>query len=133
MGIIYKEEIPDPETIISFFNDSDYFPIEDRSDVARIKKMFENANLVITAWDQEKLVGIVRSLTDFCYCCYLSDLAVRNDYKGKGIGKRLVELTKEKVGDQCKLILHSSPHAIDFYIKIGMKRIDSAFIIQRSY
>lgn len=133
MDIKYKEEIPDIETLTSFFNDAEYFPIKDRTDLDRLKKMFQQADVVVAAWDKDRLVGIARSLTDFCYCCYLSDLAVRNQYKGKGIGKRLVEITKEKAGEQCKLILQSSPNAIDFYVKIGMERIDSAFIIQREY
>jgi len=39
--------------------------------------MLRNANLVITAWDGDVLVSISRSVTDFAYCTYLSDLAVR--------------------------------------------------------
>ncbi|MEN7551893.1 GNAT family N-acetyltransferase [Rapidithrix thailandica] len=131
MEITYKQITPDTPSLIDLFNHSDYFPIKEKHDTKRIAKMFEKANLVISAWHNETLVGISRSLTDFCYCCYLSDLAVRDDYKRKGIGKKLVELTKEKAGDQCKLILQSSPGAMEFYTSIGMDRIDSAFIIQR--
>lgn len=132
MEIEYKETLPAVDTIMGFFHDSDYFPIRDKQDADRIDRMFRNADLLVTAWDGDKLVGIARSLTDFCYCCYLSDLAVRNGYKQQGIGKRLVEMTKEKAGDACKLILQSSPIAMDFYARIGMQRIDSAFIIPRT-
>ncbi len=95
--------------------------------------MHENSNIVITAWHKDKLVGLARSISDFSYCCYLSDLCVRNDYKGLGIGRKLVRLTIKKAGDECKLILQSSEVAMDFYKKIGMEKIDSAFIIQRKY
>lgn len=46
------------------------------NDLSRIKTMFENANLIMSAWDGDQLVGLCRALTDFSYCCYLSDLAV---------------------------------------------------------
>ena len=48
-------------------------PIDDRS---RMAAMLKNANLVVTAWDGDLLVGISRSLSDFSYATYLSDLAV---------------------------------------------------------
>lgn len=132
MEITYKTDIiPDIEEIIDLYNFSDYFPISDKEDTERIQKMHNNADIVVTAWDNEQLVGLARSLSDFCYCCYLSDLCVRNEYKGKSIGKELVKITKKIAGDECKLILHSSPNAMDFYSHIGMKQIDSAFIIQR--
>lgn len=98
----------------------------------RIQKMYENSNLVFTAWDNDKLVGISRALTDFCYCCYLSDLAVKEDYKNRSIGKKLIELTKEKIGSQTMLLLLSAPTAMDYYPKIGFDKVDNGFIIRRS-
>jgi ribosomal protein S18 acetylase RimI-like enzyme len=79
-----------------------------------------------------KLVGVSRSLTDFCYCCYLSDLAVRKEYQTSGIGKKLIELTKSVIGDQTALILLSAPAAMEFYPKIGFSKIENGFIIKRS-
>ena len=61
-------------------------PVDDRQCMAR---MIAEANLVVTAWDGDLLVGISRSLTDFCYICYLADLAVRDAYQREGIGKEL--------------------------------------------
>ena len=134
LKITYKTDfVPQVEEIVDLFHHSGYFPIEDKSDAERIKKMFENADIIVSAWDGEKLVGLARSLTDFCYCCYLSDLCVADDYKVKGIGRELVMLTKEKAGERCKLVLQSSEIALKFYERIGMERIDSAFIIQRKY
>ncbi len=132
MPITYKTDIiPKIEAIIDLYNSSDYFPIHDKSDTERIEKMHLNANIVATAWSDETLVGLARSISDFCYCCYLSDLCVRDDYKGQGIGKELVRITKEMAGDECKLILESSPNAMKFYASIGMEQIDSAFVIKR--
>ena len=61
-------------------------PVQDR---ARIEGMITNSNLVVTAWVGDELVGIARSMTDFYYACYLSDLAVSREYQATGIGKEL--------------------------------------------
>lgn len=133
-SITYKTDLaPKLEDLLQLFEHSGYYPVKDRKDVQRIIQMFANANLVVTAWDGEKLIGVSRCLSDFCYCCYLSDLAVHDHYKGKGIGRRLVELSKETAGEQCKLILHSNQDAEGFYKRIGMERADSAYVFPRSY
>lgn len=97
-------------------------------DFKRITEMCKNANLIVTARLDRKLIGVARSITDFAYCTYLSDLAVDKDYQKKGIGKRLIEETKRQT-PQAKLILLSAPAAIDYYPKIGMKRHNHCFIL----
>lgn len=94
--------------------------------------MYDHANLIVTAWHSDKLVGISRSLTDFCYCCYLSNLAIREDYQTSGIGKKLIQLTKDKIGEQTTLILVSAPTAMDYYPKVGFQKTDNAFLIKRT-
>jgi len=100
-------------------------------DPQRINKMFEAADLVVSAWDGDLLVGIARSLTDFCYCCYLSDLAVRAPYQGAGIGRELVARTRAAIGPQSMLLLVAAPSAVDYYPKIGMEPLNRAFIYHR--
>jgi N-acetylglutamate synthase-like GNAT family acetyltransferase len=130
MEIIYRDNVtPETDQIIDVYNSSGI--IRPTTDKERIKKMFSNSNLVITAWDKDKLVGISRSLTDFCYCCYLSDLAVRKEYQTSGIGKNLIKMTKDSIGEQAALILLSSPTAMDYYPKVGFQKIDNGFIIKR--
>lgn len=77
-------------------------------------------------------MGIARSLTDWVYACYLSDLAVHEDYKGHGIGTRLVELTREAAGEGSMCLLVASPDAAAFYRKIGMQQTDRAFLFPRA-
>jgi|SRR5690554_2326423 len=131
MDITYHVNlIPGTAQIISLYDSSGINrPIQDPG---RIEKMYQNSNLVVTAWDQDQLVGIARSLTDFCYCCYLSDLAVREEYKNKGIGKQLIALTKEQIGKQVTLLLLSAPAAMEYYPKAGFENIPNGFIIHRS-
>ena len=98
-------------------------------DARCMKAMATNSNLLITAWDQHHLVGVARSLTDFHYACYLSDLAVDKDYHRQGLGKRLIEITKNKLQSGCKIILLSAPAATDYYPHIGFQAHDSAWVL----
>jgi predicted N-acetyltransferase YhbS len=75
------------------------------------------------------LVGVARSVTDFEYCCYLSDLAVDVDYQKLGIGKELIRRTQARLGPEAKIILLSAPKAEDYYPKLGFRRHDSAWTL----
>jgi len=100
-------------------------PVDDEQ---RISSMCNNANLIVTARLNSKLVGVARSITDFVYCTYLSDLAVDVEFQKKGIGKKLIEETK-KITPQAKLILLSAPAAVDYYPKIGMKKHNHCYYV----
>jgi predicted N-acetyltransferase YhbS len=102
-------------------------PVDDRH---CIEAMLRHGNLLCTAWDENKLVGVARSVTDFEYCCYLSDLAVDEKYQKKGIGKELIRLTKSKLGRIANLILLSAPKAEAYYPKIGFTAHRSAWILR---
>lgn len=100
-------------------------------DIPRLQKMLDNANLIITAWDGDTLVGIARSLTDFSYACYISDLAVCKEYQSKGIGKELINQTQKLLGDEVSLVLLSAPSAMKYYPKIGFSKAENSFLIKR--
>ncbi len=91
--------------------------------------MAENANLIITAREDGKLVGVARSISDFVYCTYLSDLAVDLGYQHRGIGKELIRQTK-LASPKTNLILLSAPAATKYYPKIGMEKHDHCFLLK---
>ncbi|SHO54522.1 GNAT family N-acetyltransferase [Vibrio quintilis] len=95
-------------------------PIDDRE---CMEGMIANSNLTVTAWDAGELVGIARSMTDFNFACYLSDLAVSKDYQKHGIGKQLQIITKEQLGPKCYLILIAAPAANTYYEHIGLTNV----------
>jgi predicted N-acetyltransferase YhbS len=101
------------------------------SDLARIARMFAAPSLVISAWQDGRLVGVSRSLTDYAYCCYLSDLAVDKALQGKGVGRELVRRTQVAVGDEVSIILLSAAGAMSYYPEIGFQKADNAFVIRR--
>jgi predicted N-acetyltransferase YhbS len=94
----------------------------------RLSRMLEHGNLIVTARDNGKLVGVSRSLTDFAFCTYLSDLAVDTAYQKQGIGKELIRQTK-LAASKARLILLSAPAAVSYYPKIGMKRFNHCYYL----
>jgi len=94
----------------------------------KLQKMLEHGNLIVTARENDRLIGVSRSLTDFVFCTYLSDLAVDEAYQKQGIGKELIRQTKIAT-PEAKLILLSAPAAIHYYPKIGMIRHDYCFYL----
>lgn len=95
-----------------------------------LRKMVEMGNLTITARHKGKLIGVSRSLTDFSFCTYLSDLAVDLSYQKRGIGKELIRRTKMEAPD-AKLILLAAPEAISYYPKIGMTHFDFCYYLDK--
>lgn len=98
-------------------------------EIETIEAMLVNANLLVTAWQEDRLIGAARSVTDFAFCCYLSDIAVDESIQASGIGKTLIRMTKEALKPTCSLILLSAPQAVGYYPKIGFTQHNSAWVL----
>lgn len=131
MNITYSfDKRPTAEQVIELYENAGLpRPTNDKE---RIQQMFDHSNLIVTAWDNDLLVGVSRSITDWVWACYLSDLAVRREYQKAGIGRQLITLTKEKVGDQSMVLLLSVPTAMAYYPKVGFVKQESSFILNRA-
>jgi GNAT superfamily N-acetyltransferase len=119
----------DLDQVIELYNAStlgERRPVDDRQVMS---DMLRHANLVVTAWDGNLLVGIARTLTDFSYVGYLSDLAVKASHQRQGIGIQLVQKTREKMGPKSMLVLLAAPKAVEYYPKIGFSKHNSAWTI----
>ena len=101
-------------------------------DLECIESMIKNADIIVTAVLDEKIVGVARAVTDFSYCCYLSDLAVDASFQHQGIGKKLIQSVREQLGAKCKVILLSAPAATEYYPKIGFTQHSSAWVLDSS-
>ncbi len=101
-------------------------PVDDRE---RMAAMLRHANLTVTAWDGDLLVGISRSVTDFVWMTYLSDLAVRLSHQRQGIGKELMRRT-QAAAPQAKLLLLAAPAAANYYGHVGFTNVPNAWWLQ---
>ena len=117
------------DAVIGIFKDSGI----DRpvNDTIRMQNILDNSNLIVTAWDGIELIGIARSITDYHYCCYLADLAVKKAYQKSGIGKTMIDIIQNTIGDQTMLILLSSTPTMEYYPKVGFDKIENGFIIKK--
>jgi len=100
-------------------------------DLPRLATMLKNADLVIGAYADGRLVGVARALTDFSYCCYLSDLAVAKEHQHRGVGRELIGRVRARIGEQSMLLLLSVPEAMGYYPKVGFEEVGYGWIIKR--
>lgn len=130
--ILVRDDVRiNPEQLAQVFRESGIVrPVDD---LPRLATMLEHASLLLTAWDGEHLVGVARALTDFSYCCYLSDLAVIRSYQKRGVGRSLIEGVRSRVpvGEQSMLLLLSAPGAMAYYPKAGFEKVENGWIIKR--
>ncbi len=104
-------------------------PVADR---ACIEGMLRNSNLVVSAWVDAQLIGIARSMTDFHYACYLSDLAVHRQFQRAGVGRQLQARTQDRLGPRCTLILIAAPAAHSYYERIGFTHNERCWVLDRA-
>lgn len=119
----------DLEAVIELYRASTLGERRPVDDKGRMRDMLQNANLVVTAWDGDLMVGIARSVSDFCYATYLSDLAVRLSHQKQGIGRELIHQTLT-LGGQAMIILLSAPKAVEYYPHIGLTQHPSAWTLR---
>ena len=81
---------------------------------------------VYTAWDGNKLVGLICAMDDSVMTAYVHYLLVRPEYHRLGIGKRLVELVKEHYADYLRIVVVAYNEELDFYQSSGFKKADDA-------
>jgi len=104
-------------------------PVDDPPIIA---DMIRHASLIVSAWDGERLIGFARTLTDFSYVGYLSDLAVDEGHQRQGIGRKLIELTREQMGPRSFLVLLAAPAAVEYYPHLGFHPHPSAWILRHA-
>ncbi|CAO4141870.1 GCN5-related N-acetyltransferase [Methylorubrum thiocyanatum] len=97
----------------------------------RLDRILRASDLIVTARLGDRLVGLARTLTDFAFCAYLSDLAVARDCQGRGIGRRLIAETRAAAGPETSLLLTAAPGVEGYYEAIGMARVPHAFRTDR--
>ncbi len=127
--VIAREASLDPDEFIAVLNGSGLGarrPVHDRE---RMASIIANSNLIVTARKHGALVGLARCLTDFCFNCYVSDLAVDKAYQGRGIGKALMDAVRAELDPRTRIYLTAAPDSVAFYERIGMERNDRAFRI----
>lgn len=130
MNITYEiTSMLSAESFIDILNRSTLGERRPIDDVECIENMIKNADIIVTAIVDYKIIGVARAVTDYSYCCYLSDLAVDVDFQHQGIGKKLIQKVREQLGSKCKVILLSAPAVVGYYPKTGFTQHPSAWVL----
>lgn len=87
----------------------------------KLKRAIMNSHAVYSAWDNDKLVGLINSLSDGVMTVYFHYLLVNPDYHGNGIGKKLVNLMLEKYKDFARKVVIAYDSEVEFYKKCGFE------------
>lgn len=133
MAIAYRQDAPiTVEQFADLLRRSSLAERRPVDDFACLAGMVANSNLMLTAWLGDQLVGVARSMTDFHYACYLSDLAVDRVYQRQGIGRELIRRTQAALGPRCKLVLVAAPDADAYYERLGMTRNPRCWVLDRN-
>lgn len=129
--IIYRDDAAlDRDQFIELYRASTLGVRRPLDDAEIVDAMMQHGNLTITAWDGDRLVGIARTLTDFLYVGYLSDLAVRESHQRRGIGVELIAETRRRMGPRSSLILLAAPAAETYYPRIGFQHVPQAWMLR---
>ncbi len=129
-GIDYRVGAkPELQAFVDLYQASSLGARRPLDDPEIVQAMIGHANLLVTAWEGELLVGLARTLTDFAYIGYLADLVVRESHQTAGIGVELIRRSQAEMGPRSKLLLLAAPEAKDYYPRIGFREISDAWIV----
>jgi len=121
---------PTPEQLVDLYRSCSLGARRPIHDMAVVEQMLAHADLVVTAWDGDELVGLARTLTDYGYVAYLADLAVRDTHQRCGIGRALIARTRRELGPGAMVVLLAAPSAEDYYPRLGFQRHESAWVLR---
>ncbi|MDQ0496566.1 GNAT family N-acetyltransferase [Paenibacillus brasilensis] len=130
MNITYRNDKDvEVEDMIEVFRNSGI--VRPINQPERIQTMIKNADILLSAWLGNRMIGVARALTDWSFCCYLSDLAVDKEFQNSGVGRKLITKVQEEIGKEVALILLAAPSAMTYYPKVGFEKIENGFMIKR--
>lgn len=135
MKYTIAEERLTPEAYIDFLRQTDLgsqYPKERFQE--RIATLVSRVPLSLTARDEQgSLIGVCFGITDFAYWLFVTDLGVRRDCTGCGVGKALVRRLHELAGGEDSIIMYTcaNENATGFYEKLGMTKPDDVYVLNR--
>jgi len=94
----------------------------DQPDV--IQAAIDGAQVFVSAWDGDALIGALRAITDFHLHCYVCEIAVVPTRQREGIGLELQRRLRSNLGDQCRIKLSSTRDAATYYPRIGYEPVE---------
>lgn len=119
----YREgcELPKAE-LVSLYRDVGWMPLSRRPDL--IVRAMRGSDVVLTAWDQNRLIGLANTISDGALVVFFSHLLVRPSHQRRGIGSELVRRLRVRYRGFNQQVLISEPDASDFYRAVGFLPVE---------
>ena len=123
----------DKQSILNLYNDAGW--IAYTKDPKTLFKGIENSYYVLSAWDKNKLVGLMRVVSDGCTILYIQDILVLKEYKRQGIGTTLINETIKKFINirQKVLLTEDNTETRGFYESLGFDSCDKGQLVSFIY
>ena len=133
MTIVYAQEQSLPvEDYVTVLGEGAMRNRRPLANKVRIAEMIAGANFIVTAREDGVIVGLARCITDNAWIAYCAELAVRENWQGRGVGAGIIKAARDILGPRLGLTLISEAEAVGFYQRIGMEQIDRAFFLTRA-
>jgi len=116
------------EHLVQLFNQAGW--TDKTSDLDRLQLMVENSQIVVTAWDEGNMIGFARCVTDHVFNGQINNVIVDQEYRGRGIGKRLM-INILNSSKMVTYILRGDPDNVDFYKHMGFKDVNLSLVYNR--
>ena len=93
----------------------------------KLNDAFNNSLLTLCAYEDGKIVGLMRVVGDGISIIFIQDLLVDPLYQGKKIGSSLVKAVLDKYKDvyQIELLTDDTKNNKEFYEKLGFKEVSA--------
>lgn len=99
-------------------------------DINRLHSMVENSQIVVTAWDDEIMIGFARCTTDYVFNGQLNNVVVDESYRGKGVGKALINNILD-LNKEVTFVLRGDIENEGFYKNLGFENCELSLVYKR--
>jgi predicted GNAT family N-acyltransferase len=87
-----------------------------------VERMLRQTPVLLTVWDGERLVGFARVITDDIYRAFIEDVIVDADYRGRGVGKQIMQALIQRLDHIEEVVLNCNDDLVTFYESLGFNR-----------
>lgn len=115
------------EDFIRLIRQSPFKEVVPTDNLTQLDAMLNNADLLISAWDEEQVVGFVRAVTDFSSSCYICELAIDANYQKLGIDRSLMRLAAEELPADCQILFFTTDSNLTEYLRLGFTQSPRAW------
>lgn len=125
----YNSKKINREQLEKLYNDVEWYAYT--QDLECLQQAIEQSLEVVSAWNGEELVGLIRIVGDGLTIIYIQDILVLNTHQNRGIATQLMQQVMERYESvrQKVLLTEEAPDVRHFYEKNGFQSCDKGSLV----